>query len=106
MFNLYRPDIKKSWTELSLLLGRRKPRIPIKDLVVEGITITENIQMAKETNEYFASVETTLDSEFHPANEHENIPLLQRFEKYFFFIYSRLVYRNVSKLLLIWKILK
>ena len=30
MINLYRSDIKKSWTELSLLLGRKKPRTSIK----------------------------------------------------------------------------
>ena len=51
MFYLYRSDIKKSWTELSLLLGRKKPRTSIKELVVEGITITEDIQMAEAMNE-------------------------------------------------------
>ena len=75
MFNLYRSDIKKSWTELSLLLGRKKPRTSIKELVVEGIRITEDIQMAEAMNEYFASVGSNLDSELPPANDHENIPL-------------------------------
>ena len=40
MFDLYRSDIKKTLTELSLQLGRKKPRTSIKELVVEGITIT------------------------------------------------------------------
>ena len=31
MLNLYRSDIKKNWTELSLLIGRKKPRTSIKE---------------------------------------------------------------------------
>ena len=42
IFNLYRSDIKKSWTELSLLLRRKMPLISIKELV-ESITITDYI---------------------------------------------------------------
>ena len=83
MFNLYRPDIKKSWTELTLLLGLKKPRISIKELVAEGITIAEDIQMAEGMNEYFASVGSNLDSELPPANDHKNIPLQQSSEKSF-----------------------
>ena len=44
--------------------------------------------MAKAMNECFASVETTLDSELPPANDHENIPLQQIFEKSFYFVSS------------------
>ena len=40
--------------------------------------------MAEATNEYFASVGSNLDSELPPANDHENIPLQQRFEKSFY----------------------
>lgn len=75
MFNIHRSDIKKSWTELSSLLGRKKPRTSIKELVVGGITITEDIQMAEAMNEYFASVGSNLDSELPPPNDHDNIPL-------------------------------
>ena len=32
MLNLYRSDIKKSWTEISILLGRKKPRTSIKKI--------------------------------------------------------------------------
>ena len=71
------------------------PRTSIKELVFESITITDDIQMAETTNEGFASVGTTLDSELPPANDHENIPLHQRFEKSL--IYFRLLHRNVSK---------
>ena len=80
MFNLNWSDIKKSWTELSLLLGRKKPRTSKKELVVEGTTITADIQMVEAMNEWFASVGSTLDSQLPTANNHENIPLQQRFE--------------------------
>ena len=63
MFNLYRSDLKKSWTELSLLIGRKKPLTSISQLVVDGITIAEDIQMTETMNEYFASVGLNLDSE-------------------------------------------
>ena len=62
MVNLCRSNIKKTWTELSLLLGRKKPQASIKELDVEGITITEDVQTAKAMNEDFASVGTALDS--------------------------------------------
>ena len=39
--------------------------------------------MAEAMNEYFASG-TTLHSELPPANDHENIPLQQRFQKSFY----------------------
>ena len=84
MFNLYPSDNKKNWTEPSILLGREKPRTSIKEIVVEGITNTEDIQMAEAMNEYFVSVGSNLDSELLPANDHENIPLQQRFEKSFY----------------------
>ena len=41
--------------------------------------MTEDIQMAETLNGNSASVGTTLDSDFDPANESENYPLLQRF---------------------------
>ena len=61
MFNLYRSDIKKSQTDFSLLLGRKKPRTAVKELVIESITITEDMQMAEAMNDYFASVGSNLD---------------------------------------------
>ena len=83
-FNLYRSDIRKSCTDLSLLLGRKKLRTSIRDLVVVGITLTGDIQMAEAMNGYSASVGSNLDSESPPAIDHENLPLQKHFEKSFY----------------------
>ena len=40
--------------------------------------------MVEAMNEYFASVGSNLDSEIPTANDHENIPLQQRFENSFY----------------------
>ena len=56
----------------------------MKELVVEGISITEDIQIAETMNEYFASVGSNTDSELPPANDHENISLQQRYENSFY----------------------
>ena len=46
----------KNWNELSLLSGRKKTRTPMKELVFDGITISDDIQMAEAMNEYFAFI--------------------------------------------------
>ena len=48
MFKIYWSDIRKSWTELSPLLGCKKPRTSIKELVDEGIIITEEVHVVLE----------------------------------------------------------
>ena len=52
---------------------------------MDTITITEDAQVAEVMSEAFASVGTTIGLRLHPANDNENAPLQQRFEKSFFF---------------------
>ena len=99
MFNLVRSDIKKSWTKLSSLLGRKTPRTSIKEPVVEGITNAEDIQLTEAMNEYFASVGSNLDSELPPPQMttkifHYNNALKNPF------IYFPSLRQNVTKLVL------
>ena len=65
---MYRSDIKKSWNELSLLLGRKSTRTPIKDIISDGITTSDDIQIPEAMSDYFSSISETLD------NDSANIP--------------------------------
>ena len=72
-------DTKKSWIELSLLLRRKKTRTPVQYLIFDANTISDDIQMAKAMNDYFASIIQTSDSNLPPHDV--NIPSQQRFEQ-------------------------
>ena len=53
----YQPNIKRSLVnELSLLLGRKKTRTPIKESIFGGIKISDAIRKAEAMNYWFASI--------------------------------------------------
>ena len=71
---------KRAGLNFHYCLDVKSLRLQKKGLNAEGITITEDLQVAEAMNEYYASVGSNLDSELPPTNDHENIPLQQHFE--------------------------
>ena len=70
LFKTNRSNLKKVWSTLKDLLGKRNKHGGVKEVVVDGSVCSLDVDIANSFNKYFSSVGTNLDSQLPASNSH------------------------------------
>ena len=67
-FNLYKNDAIKSWKTIHKLMGTKKSDTSVKELIINGLSYTDDLEIADKFNEYFTQIGSNLDADLPPSN--------------------------------------
>ena len=68
-FHSCQDNIKKTWTLIKQLIGKKSKTTATKTLTINNTDVTDNVEVAEQFNSYFASIAHILDSDIPLSNQ-------------------------------------